>query len=166
MYDEKILNDICVETINYFEGDAKRIQHFLKVHALAKLIGESEHLTDDCLFVLEGAAYVHDVGIKPAELLFGRCDGKLQEKYGPKEAQKILQACGVQGEQIERITYLVGHHHTYDCIDGVDYMILVEADFLVNFYEDGCDKQTIKKTLTKLFKTPTAIALCQKMFGV
>ena len=38
---------------------------------------------------------------------------------------------------IRRVSYLVGHHHTYDQIDGLDYQILVEADFLVNLYEDG-----------------------------
>ena len=33
---------------------------------------------------------------------------------------------------IRRVEYLVGHHHTYKDIDGLDYQILVEADFLVN----------------------------------
>ena len=37
---------------------------------------------------------------------------------------------------IEQICYLVGHHHTYTNIEGIDYQILVEIDFLVNFYED------------------------------
>ena len=32
----------------------------------------------------------------------------------------------------ERVAYLIGHHHTYDKIEGMDYQILVEADFLVN----------------------------------
>ena len=36
----------------------------------------------------------------------------------------------------ERICYLIGHHHTYDKIDGTDYQILVDADFLVNLYEE------------------------------
>jgi uncharacterized protein len=30
--------------ISYFNGDVKRINHFLKVHAFAKLIGELEGL--------------------------------------------------------------------------------------------------------------------------
>ena len=38
---------------------------------------------------------------------------------------------------IERVCYLIGHHHTYTGIEGRDYQILVEADFLVNLYEDG-----------------------------
>lgn len=39
----------------------------------------------------------------------------------------------------ERVSYLVGHHHTYDHIDGMDYQILVEVDFLVNFNENGTE---------------------------
>ena len=39
----------------------------------------------------------------------------------------------------ERVAYLIGHHHTYDKIEGMDYQILVEADFLVNINEDGLD---------------------------
>ena len=33
---------------------------------------------------------------------------------------------------IEQICYLVGHHHTYTNIEGIDYQILVEIDFLKN----------------------------------
>ena len=33
--------------------------------------------------------------------------------------------------------YLIAHHHTYTNMDGLDYQILVEADFLVNLYEMG-----------------------------
>ena len=51
--------------------------------------------------------------------------------------------------------YLVGHHHTYKDIDGLDYQILVEADFLVNYFEDGLDKEHIKKSAEKIFKTET-----------
>jgi HD superfamily phosphodiesterase len=160
------LKDIYIRMINYFSCDPKRVGHFLKVHSFAKLIAENENVDDDTLFIIQAAAYVHDIGIKRAEALFGRNDGKMQEKYGPEEAAKILRACGVEENKIERICYIVGHHHTYDKIDGIDYQILVEADFLVNFYEDSCDKQTIALTCKKLFKTPTAITLCQTIFGV
>ncbi len=57
----------------------REVQHFIKVHSFAKLIGEEEHLDEKLLYILEAAAYVHDIGIRPAEAKFGRCDGKLQE---------------------------------------------------------------------------------------
>ena len=62
-----MLNALFMEMISYYEGDARRIQHFVKVHSFAKLIGEMEHVDEETLKVLEAAAYVHDIGIKPAE---------------------------------------------------------------------------------------------------
>lgn len=58
--------------------------------------------------------------------------------------------------------YLVGHHHTYKDIDGLDYQILVEADFLVNYFEDGLDKEHIKKSAEKIFKTETGKKISKK----
>jgi HD superfamily phosphodiesterase len=166
MDNKNLLNELHIKMIEYFAGDAKRVQHFVKVHSFAKLIGESENLNKAQLFILEAAAYVHDIGIKQAELLCGSADGKLQEKYGPAEAAKILNVCGFASEDIERITYLVAHHHTYKNIDGLDYQILVEADFIVNFYEDACDKNTIAATLNKIFKTDTGKRICRTIFGI
>ena len=60
--------------------------------------------------------------------------------------------------------YLVGHHHTYKDIDGLDYQILVEADFLVNYFEDGLDKEHIKKSAEKIFKTETGKKIVKDMF--
>jgi hypothetical protein len=163
---DKQLNNLAVAMAEYFCGDAKRVQHFIKVHSFAKLIGESEGLQNEQLLILQAAAYVHDIGIKTAERECGSADGKLQEKYGPAEAEKVLEKCSFEKSEIERICYLVGHHHTYNAIDGLDYQILVEADFLVNFYEDGCDKKTIKLTCDKIFKTTAGIHLCKVVFDI
>lgn len=50
--------------IEYYCGDPKRIQHFLKVHELAKLIASGENADEKTLFIIEAAALVHDIGIK------------------------------------------------------------------------------------------------------
>lgn len=71
-----MLNQLFMKMIWYYEGDAKRIQHFVKVHAFAKLIGEMEHVEEETLRILEAAAYVHDIGIKVAESKYGSCNGK------------------------------------------------------------------------------------------
>ena len=67
----------------------------------------------------------------------------------------------MDAEDIERICYLVGHHHTYSNIDGIDYQILVEADFLVNFYEDNLAKDAIDNALQKIFRTEAGKTLCR-----
>ena len=89
------------------------------------------------------------------------CNGKLQEQEGPAYAEKMLGDMELEKADIERICYLVGHHHTYTNIDGIDYQILVEADFLVNFYEDNLEKNTIETTLQKIFRTESGKALCR-----
>ena len=156
------INDLISITINYFEGDAKRIQHFVKVHSFAKIIGEGEGLHDESLLTLEAAAVVHDVGIKPAEAKYGRCDGKLQEQEGPAIAEDLMSTWGASSEMIQRVSYLVGHHHTYNHIDGIDYQILVEADFLVNIYEDEFSKENIATCYNHIFKTVTG----KNLFGL
>jgi hypothetical protein len=41
----------------------------------------------------------------------------------------MLGRLGFGAALVERVCYLVGHHHTYTNIDGPDYQILVEAGF-------------------------------------
>ena len=66
--------------------------------------------------------------------------------------------------QADRVAYLVGHHHTYTNINGMDYQILVEADFLVNLYEDSVPKAAAQNALDKIFKTQTGKTICKEMF--
>ena len=61
------INNVLLEMINYYQGDPKRIQHFLKVHSFAKFIAEQENLPSDKLYILEIAGLMHDIGIKIAE---------------------------------------------------------------------------------------------------
>lgn len=152
--------------MTYYSGDAKRIQHFTKVHSFAKLIGEMEQLDQETLTLIEVTALVHDIGIKTAEAQFGSSNGKLQEQLGPDLARKLLKELGYSEEKIERVCYVVGHHHTYTDIQGIDYQILVEADFLVNFYEDELGKEAIKTVYNNIFKTPSGKKLCEIMYGI
>ena len=64
--------------IELYHGDAKRIQHFCKVHSYAKLIAEMENVDAKTLFILETSALTHDIGIHLCEEKYGNCNGKLQ----------------------------------------------------------------------------------------
>lgn len=164
-YSKQQLDDLFMDMIAYYDGDPKRIRHFTKVHSYARLIGIGEELDDASLFILEAAAYTHDIGIRVAEEKYGRCDGKLQEQEGPIIAQKMLSQLGFENYIVERICFLIGHHHTYDNIDGLDYQILVEADFLVNLYEDDAGNRAIDKAYKRIFKTETGKKIFRLMFG-
>lgn len=159
-------NNILIEMINYYQGDPKRIQHFLKVHSFAKFIAEQENLTPDELYILEIASLMHDIGIKIAEQKYNSSNGKYQELEGPAPAREILEKLRVDANVIDRVCFLIAHHHTYNNIDNIDYQILVEADFLVNLYEDNCPKQAVENALNRIFKTKTGINLCKTIFDV
>ena len=159
-------NRLILKMTEYYTGDPARIQHFMKVYTYAKLIGELEGLDPQTEETLEIAAIVHDIGIKKSEEIYGDSKGPHQEELGPAIAEKLLADLNCDPNQIHRISYLIAHHHTYTQIEGLDYQILVEADFLVNLHEDKANHHTIQTTLNKIFKTKTGKNLCQKMFGI
>ncbi|MGN0383950.1 MAG: HD domain-containing protein [Eubacterium sp.] len=160
------MEELFLEMIKYYDGDPKRIQHFTKVHSYARLIGILEGLSGIELEILEIAAIVHDIGIKPAEEKFGNCSGRLQEQEGPPVAKKLLSSLNFSAPIINRVCFLIANHHTYNNINGLDYQILVEADFLVNMYEDSLPKDTITKTYNSIFKTQTGCIICKNMFNI
>ena len=163
-YSRKQLDDLFLKMISYYGGDTKRIQHFIKVHSFSRIIAVGEQMDESSLFILEAAAYTHDIGIKPAEEKYGQCNGKLQEQEGPIVAQKMLSELGFENYLIDRICYLIGHHHTYTNVDGLDYQVFIEADFLVNLYEDGAGRSAISKAYEKIFKTETGRKIFRQMF--
>jgi len=157
---------LILEMIEFNSGNARRIQHSLKVYELARLIGKMEQISENDMNNLEAAAIVHDIGIKVSLEKYGESTGKLQEQEGPPYAKAMLEKLGFELSVIERVSYLVGHHHTYINIDGMDYQILVEADFLVNLCEKDSSEETIVGVYNDIFKTESGKELCRKMFGI
>lgn len=162
---ETMIDAICWRMMTFDKGDAKRIQHFLKVHTYARLIAKAEKVTSHQQFIIEAAALVHDIGIHPAESKYGRCDGKLQEQEGPAPARLLLEEAGVEPTDIDRIAWLVGHHHTYHPVEGLDHQILIEADFLVNLYEDAANSEAVHQAYERIFRTNGGKELCRLTFG-
>ena len=150
--------------IEYYAGDPKRVQHFLKVYEFAKLIGESESLDEETIHILRTAAIVHDIGIKISEEKYGSSNGKYQEKEGPAVAEPMLLDLGYDEAVIDRVLFLIAHHHTYNEIEGLDYQILVEADFLVNLFEDGSSRETAEKVQKNIFRTNTGTKYLSDLF--
>lgn len=164
--DDKVA-EVMRAMVRYDQGDAKRIQHFVKVHDFAATIGVVERLNTQILFILEVAAILHDIGIHAAEKKYGNCNGKAQEELGPAEAEHLLaEVGGFTNEQTERICWLIAHHHTYDPIESIDHRILVEADFLVNAYEDNLTEEAIRTFYHKVFRTTMGKELLCAQFAL
>ena len=77
------IDQLLIAMMEHEDKDVKRIQHLLKVHEFARLIGQMEGLPANVQETLEAAAVVHDIGIHPAERKYEHCDSPLQEQEGP-----------------------------------------------------------------------------------
>ena len=162
-----LVEELILKMVEFDKGDPKRIQHFMKVYEFAHIIGVKENIDENTLFILDIASIMHDIGIHPAEVKYGSANGKLQEQEGPAYAREMLaEFQEISPEQIERVCYLIGHHHTYENVDGIDYRILLEADFLVNALEDNLNRDAIIQFRDKIFETQTGVYLLNTMFGL
>ena len=158
--------DVLLEMIRYNAGDARRVNHLIKVYGFAKVIGEREGLDARTQEILEIAALTHDIGIRNSERKYGNCSGEHQQVEGPPEARTLLGALLAEETLIERVCWLIAHHHTYSNIQELDYQILVEADFLVNAYEDEMDEDAIKTVRERIFRTKTGIELLDTLYSL
>lgn len=161
----KAIGQVLNAMIEYYAGDARRVNHFLKVFGFAKAIGEAEGLEQETQEILEVAALTHDIGIKNSEINYQSAAGIYQQLEGPPESRKLLESLRFPEPLIERVCWLIAHHHTYDAITEIDYQILVEADFLVNAFEDDLSGPAIQSFRDKLFRTGTGIQLLNNLYG-
>ena len=156
---------ITQKMIDFSEGNLHNINHFMKVYGYAKTIGQLENLDEKTQLTLEVAALVHDIAIPLCREKYGTARGDLQEKEGLVMARDFLQGTGLVPEIIERVAFLVGHHHTTEDVDGIDWQILLEADYLVNADEGNQDKEKIEARMANMFSTKSGIALLQSMYS-
>lgn len=160
------LKNIVPLMIQYYGGDPKRIQHFMKVYAFARAICEEEGITGEIAEIIEVASLVHDIGIKLTDEKYTAAGTASQELEGPQLSDMLLLNIGYDREMVSRVHYLVAHHHTYDDIDAMDYQVLVEADFLVNAFDDRLDKESIKIVRDTVFKTNAGKKYITDMFNI
>lgn len=160
------VSEITIKMIEYSNGNLHDINHFMKVYSYAKTIGECEKLDQNTQTVLEVAAIVHDIACPLCREKYGNTNGKYQEKEGEILVAEFLKDTGYSEEFINRVIFLVGHHHTLNDINGMDYQILLEADYIVNADESNYSSENINNAMDKLFKTPTGIALLKTIYGL
>ncbi|MCD8346392.1 MAG: HD domain-containing protein [Lachnospiraceae bacterium] len=165
------ISDAMVKMIQFYaqRSAAKShhdINHFQKVWVFAKTIGELEGLDAYTQETLEFAAIVHDIACPLCREKYGDADGMHQELEGPSMARDFYSEMGLPEIQLERICYLVGHHHTLDQVDGMDYQILLEADFLVNADESQARKDQIVRFRDRVYRTKTGTELLNVIYGL
>jgi hypothetical protein len=159
-----MITQIMRDLIGIFQHDVRRINHALKVYSFGCVISKETNVDEQMDFIIGVVSLLHDIGIKEAERKYQSSAGKFQEIEGPQIATKILSHYNLDEKTLERVSYIIGNHHTYSKIDGIDFQILVEADFLVNIFEDSMDEESIKKVRNSIFKTKSGIRLLDEMY--
>lgn len=150
--------------IEFYDGNLHDINHFLKVWALAKTIGEQEKLDLKTQETLELAAIVHDISCPLCREKYGNTNGKNQELESPPLVEKFFESFSECGVDLKRISWIVSHHHTYANVDGLDWQILLEADFLVNADEGGFSKSALENAKSRVFRTASGTRLFESMY--
>lgn len=126
---------IMARAVEYNGNDAARIHHMIRVHSFARIIGKADHFDENHQKTAELAALLHDIGIHNCEKKYHSTEGKYQEIESEPVAREILEEKHVPEWIIDRVCYIVGHHHTLSAVDGVDFQAVVEADILMNIFD-------------------------------
>ena len=102
---------------DFYKGNIHDIYHFLKVWAFAKNIGEAEGLDPKTQETLEMAAVVHDIACPLCREKYGNTSGKHQEEESAPLVAEFFKDVPAGELDVERITWLVTHHHTYTNVE-------------------------------------------------
>ncbi len=155
---------ITLKMIDYFGSDIKRINHALKVHAFTQTIAKNEKISEEKQQIAEITAILHDIGIPQSEKKYHSSAGQYQEIEGPPIARQLLSEFNLAPETLERIVFIIAHHHSYNKIDDIDFQILVEADFLVNIFEGNIKNNHLNAIKERIFKTQTGKHIFDKLY--
>ncbi len=160
------IHGLFLKMIAFDAGDPDLIQHFTKVFAYSALIARAEGLDARTAEILEAAALVHDIAIPLCNEKYGAHPGPLQEREGPPLVRQLLAGTDFSEEETARICTLVGEHHTWTPVDGIDHQILLEADLLVNAFENGYSREDLAQALKTRVATAAGRQIFGRMFGL
>ncbi len=160
-----MLKDRLIEEMKAAFGDLP----FWSDHTL-RVLGHAEDIADgECLSygqkeIISATAILHDIGAVEAQRKYGSTSREYQEQEGPATARVLLRRCGYSDDVIERVCFIVGHHHTPSAIDGIDFQVQWEADLLENLKRrlPEMTRQEISDAVAENFKTNTGVALARK----
>jgi uncharacterized protein len=151
--------------VRYNGTDVCQINHALNVTSYALLIAKMEGCDARTVERITIAAILHDIGMHEAAAKHGSTSGKYQELEGPAVAMQLMSDLAIAEADKERISFIIGHHHTLRAIDGIDFQILVEADYLVNAFEQDLSGHAMTSMREKVFRTVSGRGLFDSMYA-
>ncbi len=163
----EFVRTVYEKAAEYFNGDVRRIQHYTKVLQFATLIAEGEALSPAEEEILQTAAILHDIGIPESEKKYGSAIGKYQQIEGVPVAQAILTSLDAPEKMTAAVCGMISLHHTYSKIGENRLLrILVEADMLVNAFEEDVPKEGVAAFKENVVRTQTGRKLFRILYHV
>lgn len=163
MYKVKI-SDVAEEMIKYSDGYVHDIDHLLKVWSYAKIIAFATNVDAETMYLVEVESLVHDIACPLCRKKYGDTDGKHQEIESDSLVHNFLGTLNVEQKIIDRVSFVVSHHHTYTNIDNIDYQILIEADYIVNATESNYDTHNIINFIENIAKTDACKRILKSIY--
>lgn len=141
------------------------IDHALNVLKNAEIIMDGEGIKGRKRYLISVTAILHDIGMINAKEKYGSTSGPYQEKEGPAAAKELLKGESLSDDEVERICYIIGNHHTFSKVDGIDFQIQWEADLLeaLKKFDKGANQDKLKGIINKNFKTKSGLELAEKI---
>ena len=158
------VSEIILKMTRISGGNLHDINHFMKVWAFAKTIGEREIGDATSLAVLETAAVLHDIACPLCREKYGSTLPDKQESEGMPMTAEFLAEYALPADFVERVVWLVGHHHTLSGVETMEHRILLEADYLVNAHESSHSLTQIHSAEKTIFRTQTGLRLLRDMY--
>jgi hypothetical protein len=158
--------DAAVNSMKKYFQEKRFIDHTLKVLSTAEKIGLGEGLRDDFLWnVVTLGCVFHDIGIPEALKRHDSMEAPFQEKEGPPVARRLMEKIGVRPDILERVCYIVGNHHTRERVDGGDFQIIWEADFIVNIDEENIilEPDGVEQSVSENISSGTGLKLVREV---
>lgn len=141
------------------------INHALNVLANAEIIMDGEGINGRESYLISVTAILHDIGMINAKEKYGSTSGPYQEKEGPAAAKALLVGENLSDDEVERICYIIGNHHTPSKINGMDFQILWEADLLeaLKKFDKEASQDKLEDIINKNYKTKSGLELAKKI---
>ncbi len=161
---DPVVDGLIQEMHSVFGDDRERIDHALAVLGHANRLRAVEG--GDPL-VIQAAAVLHDIGIHEAERKHGSAAGRYQEIEGPPIAGAILRKHGVGDDSVTHVCRIIANHHSARDIDTLEFRVLWDADWLVNWPEvfPSQADTDVETRINKVFKTNTGCETARRLFA-
>lgn len=159
-------DQVIAEMKEVFKEVSYGVDHTLAVLRDAEAIMDGEGIWDADRERIAIIAILHDIGAVEAQHKYGSMEACYQEKEGPGIARRILERLGYEATFIERVCFVVGHHHSPAKIDGIDFQIQWEADGLANlaYMDIRNDREKLRQYIEENFKTFTGRSIALGRF--